>query len=206
MPAGFSVAIALLAQTSSATPADPATAAPSIQPTYGPAPAAPPTPVKQPVKTADDACAAATAKADARHIVICAQRPQGYRLNPDVTEAKREMRSGGRPRPPESRTKDNSCATVGPFGCVGGPTIDLVNAAVTLATMATKAVKGENVGKMFITDPQPTEYQLYLEAKRRREAREAEEAVAAKVKAMQAASKAVASPAETRKETPAAKQ
>ena len=58
--------------------------------------------------------------------------------------------------------------------------IDLLGAAMVLGTMATKAVKGENVGKMFVTDPQPTEYQLYLEAKREREAKEAEKAAKAK--------------------------
>jgi hypothetical protein len=31
---------------------------------------------------------------------------------------------------------------------------------------------------MFVTDPHPSEYQLYLEAKARREAREAEKAAA----------------------------
>src|SRR5215217_682881 len=56
-----------------------------------------------------------------REIIVCAQRKQGYRLDPDVMEARREIRSGGRPKPPESRTKDNSCATVGPMGCTGTP-------------------------------------------------------------------------------------
>lgn len=185
MPAGLSVAIALLAETPTAVPADPAPrAAASIQPTYGPAAAVPPTPVKQPVKTTDEACAAATAKADSRQIVICAQRPQGYRLNPDVTEAKREMRSGGRPTSPHETFKDNSCATVGPAGCIGAAAgINLVSAATTLATMATRVAKGEEIGSMFRTTPQPTEYQLYLWAKQRREAREAEKAAAAKAKA-----------------------
>jgi len=71
---------------------------------------------------------------------------------------------GARPR---------DCA-VGPFGCGPQAGINLVGAALTAATMVKKAVSGENVGQMFVTDPHPTEYQLYLAAKARREAREAE--------------------------------
>jgi hypothetical protein len=200
MPAGHFVAIALLAQVAGAAPADPApavpapavpgradpapTAAASVSPTYGPVLPAPP---KPPVKTTVSTCAPAHVSADTREIVVCAQKPQGYRLDPDVMEAKREKHSGGRPKRPD-RMRDNSCASVGPAGCIGaGAGIDLLGAAMVLGTMATKAVKGENVGKMFVTDPQPTEYQLYVEAKRRREAKEAEAAAAAKAKAAQAA-------------------
>jgi hypothetical protein len=79
--------------------------------------------------------------------------------------------------------KDNSCATIGPMGCRGNPGIDLVNAVAVLGKMVDKISKGENVGEMFVTDPQPDEYQLYVEAKRAREAKEAEELAAAKAKA-----------------------
>ena len=44
-----------------------------------------------------------------------------------------------------------------------GKTFDTVNPAT-----------GEEVGSMFVTDPNPTEYQLYMMAKARREAEEAE--------------------------------
>lgn len=153
-------------------------------PSYGPAT---PAPVKKPVSAAaDDGCAVPQASTDQRQIVICAQRPQGYRLNPDVMEARRAIRSGGPPKPPEYRTKDNSCATVGPMGCFNAG-INLVGAALTAVAMAEKAVKGENVGKMFITDPHPNEYQLYLMAKARREAREAQKAAEARAKAAAAA-------------------
>ena len=57
----------------------------------------------------------------------------------------------------------------------------------TAATMVQKAVSGENVGEMFITDPQPDEYKLYLQAKREREAAELEAAEKAKAKAAAAA-------------------
>ncbi len=164
MPAGPSVVIALLLAAPAVAPAEPAAA-----PSYGPpAPAPPPKPT---VKRAEEGCATTTPKADAREIVVCAERPQGYRLDPDVIEAKREMRSGRR-KPPE-RFTDNNCAMIGPMGCRFVPGINLVDAALTLATMVDKAVRGENVGRMFITDPQPDEYQLYLEAKRRREGRQA---------------------------------
>jgi hypothetical protein len=184
MPAGLFVAIALLAEVAGAAPADPPpSATASAPPTYGPVLPAPP---KPPVKITEDKCAPAHVNADTREIVVCAQKPQGYRLDPDVMEAKREKHSGGRPKRPE-RMRDNSCASVGPAGCRGGGAgIDLLGAAMVLGTMATKAVRGENVGKMFVTDPQPTEYQLYVEAKRRREAKEAEAAAAAKAKAAQA--------------------
>src|SRR5882757_1659568 len=99
MPLGLPVAIFVLAQTASV-------AAP-----YGPKPpAAPPKPpaAKTAAATADS-CAALKANADNKVIVVCAQRPQGYRLNPDVMEARREARSAGRPtRPGPGGYHDNS--------------------------------------------------------------------------------------------------
>ena len=118
------MAMLLLAAQTDAPPARPGEAA-SQAPGYGPEV---PAPVKKPIPpAADDGCATPPASADHRQIVICAQRPQGYRLNPDVMEAKREIRSGGPPRPPEYRTRDYSCATVGPWGCFNAG-INLVGA------------------------------------------------------------------------------
>jgi hypothetical protein len=200
MLAGLSVAIALLAQTS-AGGAGPAAA--GAAPAYGPVTPAPPRPPeskpaesKPPAKPADEAvkpadeaakaadrCAPPPPTTNDREIVVCAQKPQGYRLNPDVMEAKREMRSGGRPKRPD-RLKDTSCETVGPAGCIGaGAGINLIGAALTAAEMAARLSRGQEIGSMFVTDPQPTEYQLYQEAKRRREAKEAEATAAAKAKA-----------------------
>jgi len=185
MPAGLPVAMIMLAQAASAVPADPAPAPlPVAASTYGPpAPAKPKAPAPKPP---EQSCATVVATANPREIIVCAPKPQGYRLNPDVMQARREIRSGGRPTPSE-KFRNTDCATIGPMGCRGGPTINLVNAAITLATMAKKAVNGENVGKMFVTDPHPSEYQLYLEAKHRREAAEAEKAAKAKAKAAAAA-------------------
>jgi hypothetical protein len=170
-------------------PADPPPAAAvSVHPLYGPPePAtARPKPVK--VAAAVDPCAAVRASSSSREIVICAQ--QGYRLNPDVMKAKRQAHNGGPPRRPEN-FKYNNCATVGPMGCMGQnqPMIDLFRAANTLATMAKRLSSGQEIGSMFITDPQPTEYQLYVQAKHDREAKEAEVAAiaAAKAKAAQPA-------------------
>jgi hypothetical protein len=78
------------------------------------------------------------------------------------------------------------------MGCRGGPVIDVVTAAATAATVVQKAIKGENVGKTFVTDPQQNEYQLYRAARAEREAKEAE---AAAKKAKEAASAAPPAPA-----------
>ena len=112
-------------------------------------------------------------------IIICAERPNGYRLNPDLEEAKRELKRQRLKRP--ENFVHNDCATVGPMGCRGGPYINLLAAAATAAEMAKRVAEGKEIGSMFKTTPEPTEYQLYLEAKRRREAKEA--AAAAKAKA-----------------------
>ncbi len=170
MPAGLPLAIALLAASSGAAP--PPSAALPERPTESPG---------QPSRAADR-CGPAPATTEPGEIFVCAPRPQGYRINPDILEARRQLRSGPPKRP--ERMKDNSCASVGPAGCIGaGAGIDLFGAAITAATMAARAARGENVGKMFVTTPQPSEYQLYLEAKRIREAKEAEAAAAAAAKA-----------------------
>jgi hypothetical protein len=118
--------------------------------------------------------------ADSRVIVVCTQRPQGYRLNPDVMEAKRETRSAGRPVRPGGKVIPD-CTHVGPAPCVTAG-INLIGAALTAAQMAERLGKGQEIGSMFVTDPHPSEYQLYKMAKARREAQEAEKA-AAKAKA-----------------------
>ena len=123
--------------------------------------------------------------ADGREIIVCTERPQGYRLNPDIMEAKREMRSGGRPVR-RGVTVRPDCATVGPAPCFSAG-INLVAAALTAAQMAERLAKGQEIGSMFETDPHPDEYHLYLMAKARREAEEAQKAATAKAKAGAAA-------------------
>jgi hypothetical protein len=147
---------------------------------YGPTPPPPPKPPAkvpaQPCKTPE----AKDVKEETREIVVCAQKPEGYRIDPDVLAAQRAKKKGysGKPRPGE-KFVDNSCASVGPMGCRGVPAIDLLSTALVLAEIAQKAAKGENVGKMFVTDPQSSDYQRYLDAKQERETREAEQAAAA---------------------------
>ena len=185
MPAGLPVAIALLVQLAGAPPATaaPADPLPSARATaYGPALPAPPKPTPKVAATPPDACSTARPSADANEIVVCAERPQGYRLHPDVMEAKRLLRSRPKRRSME-HMKDTGCAVVGPMGCINGGGINLIGAALTAVQMASKLARGENIGQMFVTTPEPTEYELYREAKRIREAEEAAKAAAAKAKA-----------------------
>jgi len=147
--------------------------------------AGPPAPVeaKPPVTVetaSDEGCAEAQQQGgDTRTITVCAQRPNGYRLNPDVMTAKRIKRTGrgAAPRAPENFKRDE-CATVGPMGCRGQGVIDIPTAAIAAVQMIAKAVDGKNVGEMFQTDKQLSEYEIYLLAKAEREAREEEEAAA----------------------------
>lgn len=179
MSAGLPVLLAMLAQAASPPPVE-------AQKAYGPeaavAPKAAPTPPAGPEQRD---CTNSSKDPNSPEIVICAPRPQGYRLDPDVLEAKREMRSGGPPKSQQQRMQQPDNCAVGPAGCQYAG-INLLAAAVTAATMAGRLAKGEEIGSMFQTDPHPDEYQLYLAAKARREAREAE----AKAKAVAAAAKA----------------
>src|SRR5690242_10772199 len=172
MLTGVPVAVVLLAQTVSAAPAS-SPAAP-VRPAV---PAAKPS-----VANPREDCSPATPAVDQRSIVICAQRPNGYRLNPDVMEAKREKRKGEGGPPGRSSIAVQTPCSVGPQPCQSAG-INLVAAGIAAATMVERAAKGETVGDMFVTDPHPSEYQLYVMAKKRREAREAEEKAEAQAKA-----------------------
>jgi hypothetical protein len=156
MTAGLTVALAMLAQVAAADPA----------PSSPPAATAP-----------EPAADCSQPSADSDTIVICTERPQGYRLDPDVMQAKRETHSGGRPVRPGGRVIPDCATGVGPQPCmVGG--VNLIGVALTAAEMAKRVATGEEVGSMFKTDPNPTEYQLYQMAKARRESEEAEQAAA----------------------------
>jgi hypothetical protein len=172
MPVGVPLALVMLAQGATAA-------------SYGPStPSAPPKKAASaPSSTPAPSCVPGQRSSNPNEVVICAPKIEGYRLNPDVIEARREIHSGGRPtRPGPMGARPRDCA-VGPFGCGPQAGINLVGAALTAASMVKKAVSGENVGQMFVTDPHPTEYQLYLAAKARREALEAERAAATQAKA-----------------------
>ncbi|MEO7541476.1 MAG: hypothetical protein ABIS66_05945 [Sphingomicrobium sp.] len=168
MLAGLPVAILLLAAPASAAPA-----------------ATTPAATNDAQSNSTSRCPSPLVNAQPGEIIVCAKRPEGYRLDPDVLAAARAKRNGGRPRRPE-RMVDRSCAVVGPAGCIGAnPGINVIGAALTAIEMASRLAKGQEIGSMFVTDPQMSDYQLYQEAKRTREAREAEAAAvkAAKAKA-----------------------
>ena len=149
-------------------------------------PPAPP-PAKAAAKPANESCRPGQRATNPDEIVICAERSDGYRLDPDVMQARREIRSGGRPtRPGPGGMKDGTCA-VGPMGCGPPAGVNLVGAALTAVEMAGRLAKGKEIGSMFLTDPHPSEYQLYRAAKARREAEEAEQAAKARAKAAAAA-------------------
>lgn len=176
----------------------PASAAPSAtvaQGSYGPsAPAAAKPPAS---KTVAEACPVQVPNADTREIVVCAVKPQGYRIDPDVLAAKKAKKQAlaGRPRPPE-RLNDRSCAVVGPAGCVfDAPGINLLAAAATVGKISERLAKGQEIGSIFVTDPQLTEYQYYQLAKAKREASQA--AAEAKAKAVAAKANPAAGSANT---------
>ena len=161
MPAGLSIALALLAQSTSAEPS----AAP-----YGPA--APVTkPPAEPVKAEGRECAPEANDPKSLNIIVCAPRPQGYRLDPDLVEAKREKKRGdaGRPHNPHESFAVHDCNVIGPMGCRGGQMFNVVAAAATAVEIANRLAKGEEIGSLFVVDPTKSEYQLYQEAKARRE-------------------------------------
>jgi hypothetical protein len=159
---------------------------------YGPA--APP-PAKKASGTAADACIPGQRSGNPNEVVICGPKVEGYRLDPDVIEARREKRNdAGRPtRPGPSGARMVDCTTIGPMGCRGGASINLMAAALTAAEMASRLAEGKEIGSMFVTDPHPSEYQLYLEAKARREARDAQKA-ATRIRTTVARSQEAAAP------------
>ena len=116
MPLGLSVALAIAA---------PAAAGAAAPPSATVAPAAP-------VASPTDPCAAPAPEPETGEILVCGERPQGYRIDPDIMEAKRlkRSRSAGRPtRPGPGAVKDTSRCAVGPAGCQSAG-INLVGAAL----------------------------------------------------------------------------
>jgi hypothetical protein len=182
MMAGIPVAILLLAEAAG---------------DYGPA--ASPAPAQPAASAGERDCMAQNKDPNAQAIVICAPKPQGYRLPPDVAEARRLKKRGEtvRPKNPHETFADHSCATVGPMGCRGTPTINMIAVAAVAAQIGARLAKGQEVGTMFETTPASSEYQLYLEAKKRREEKEAA-AAAAKVKAAAEAKQAPTATATSR--------
>jgi len=167
MPAGLPIVLMLMAQAS-----------------YGPSPGQPPQAAAAPAAPHERDCMAQNKDPNARQIVICAPKPLGYRLPPDVVEARRMKKQGDavRPRNPHESYADNSCASIGPMGCRGTPAINMIAMAAVAAKIGDRLAKGQEIGSIFETTPASGEYAFYREAKRKREEKEAE-AAAAKVKA-----------------------
>jgi hypothetical protein len=165
MPAGLLLAAALLGQTAETSAPAPASAPPAST-----------------ASTGRRECTPTVPDPNTREIVVCAIKPEGYRIDPDVLKARREARNHTHPQRPNDFA-DHSCRVVGPAPCIDAPMINLLAAAATLAEISDRLSKGQEIGSIFVTDPQPTEYQLYLDAKKEREAAEAEKAAKARAKA-----------------------
>lgn len=184
MPIGLPVAFAILLQAAAASS--------PTQPSYGPKPTAPPTPAPSPDPQRE--CVNQNKDPKGNEIVVCAIKPEGYRLPPDIVEARRLKKEGVtvRPHNPHETYADHSCAHVGPMGCMGTPTINMLAVAATAAQISQRMAKGQEVGSIFETEKSSTDYQLYQMAKKQRQDKEAAAAAkAVKDKAL-AAQKAAA--------------
>lgn len=152
------------------------------KPVYGP-----PVPKKAPPKLdkivradSDKKCADAREKIeDKTTILVCGQPSEQYRLDPDIIhaeEARRAARHGAPSRPSTSGVTLDTGICERSGGCRALEGINWVAVALVAAQMIDKAVKGENVGKTFVTSPRPSEYEYYRMAKAEREAKELEDA------------------------------
>jgi hypothetical protein len=139
-----------------------------------PASLPPATATAAPTSAAPDA---ACQSRDAKDIVVCAQRSQPYRVDPAVNEAGRQLEAKSRSATVATPPAQAICATQ-PEGCGNSlASLDLLNVAIVAATAGVRAATGKDWTKAFKTGG-PDEYQLYQEAKRRREAEDAERAAA----------------------------
>ena len=179
MSVGLILAAALLAQAQAedapAAPPPPEQQAPRPAPAYGPALPAPPRTAATAGAPRKD-CSPKAPDPTTGAIVVCVIKPNGYRIDPDVLAAKKAKRDAdhGRPLNRSERMADNTCA-VGPHGCIDTG-INLLAVALTAAQMAERLSKGQEIGSMFVTDPQMSEYQYYQLAREEREQRETEAA------------------------------
>jgi hypothetical protein len=187
MTVGTPVALILLAQAVSAASPPPATPK-----AYGPA--APAASAPAPAPKPERECANQNADPKGNEIVVCAIKPEGYRLPPDIVEARRLKKEGitVRPHNPHEAYLDHSCANVGPMGCRGTPTLNMLAVAATAAEISRRLAAGQDVGSVFETEKSSTDYQLYQVAKKEREQKEAAAAAKAVRDKAQAAARKVA--------------
>ena len=117
-----------------------------------------------------------------RNILVCGKRGQEYRVDPDVMQANREVQTNERSATSATPPAQAVCSRQPvrpPPGCGEGlGSLDLVNVAIVVGTTAVRAAKGEDWKGIFRPGG-ADEYQLYQQAKRERDARDAERAAAA---------------------------
>ena len=112
------------------------------------------------------------------NIVVCAQRGRAYRIDPNISEAQQQVDANSQAATSAMPAAQANCSQ-SPAGCGKGlESLDLANVAFVAGTMAVRAAKGEDWRRALRTGG-PDEYQLYRQAKQRREALEAERAAAA---------------------------
>lgn len=193
MTAGLTVLL-LLAQAAGAT-------------TYGPPdpppPKPPPVPVQASTTEPQRPCPAQT-DSDSTTIIVCAPKPEGYRLPPDIVEAQKLKKKGQAPQPrnPHESFANHDCVSIGPMGCRGTPTIDMIAVAATAAKIGDRLAKGQEVGSVFVTNPQTSDYGYFQQAKKEREDRER----AAAAKAVKDAAEAKLAAAKAAQENSPSKQ
>jgi hypothetical protein len=130
------------------------------------------------VSQGSEASAGAPCRAkDPHDILVCGERRQAYRLDPVVMEASRKAEANNRsaiaPMPPAQAV----CARA-PSGCGAGlEGLDLANVAIVAGTMAVRAADGKDWTSP-LRPGGPDEYELYKQARRRRQAEETERAAA----------------------------
>ena len=141
-----------------------------------PASADAPAAAPRPVAEARDPCQ----PLNARDIVVCGQRSQPYRLDPNVMESGRRAESNSRSATSAVPTAQAVCLS-SPIGCTKDlSSLDLANVAFVVGTAAVRAAQGRDSTQAFRAAG-PDEYQLYQQAKQRRAA-EADQRAAAEVK------------------------
>ena len=115
---------------------------------------------------------------DPEKIVVCAQRERPYQVDPDVREAQQQANANSRSVTSAVPPAQAICSQ-SPSGCGKGlESLDLANVAFVAGEMAVRAAEGKDWRGILRTGG-PDEYQLYEQAKQRREALEEERAAAA---------------------------
>ena len=143
------------------------------------APAPSSAPPNEAASQSRDASDAACSSRDARNIIVCGQRRQPYRLDPNVMEADHQAQINSRSAKTATPPAQAACGSASVCG-KGLESVDWANVAVVAATTAVRAAKGEDWTRVFKPGG-PGEYQLYRQAQQRRQA-EAQQRAAAEVK------------------------